>query len=344
MYKRQVRTNGAAGAEARRNKWDMGEKVRGAGVRAVRQLRSAGWDAALERWLRDDWKVDPADDAAAVDLIVKPTESAGSDGVTGCKTVGAVRAAVGALLSAPNALGQRNEQVLIQEFLRGDEYVVDSASRDGVHKVVGMWLYDRKPTNGAGFVCHGQRFVGGGEAVVDLLAAYSTTVLDALELKHGPSHMEVKLAPGSGAPCLVEVGARCHGGEGYWMSVADECCGRNQVCAALDAYVDAAAYAKLPPRPPAALAARGRLKYLLFHKGGTLADIDAAVVEQITALPSYRGHEFFVAAGAAVVPTKDCFTWGGVVKLNGADEAQVDRDYAFLADVSARDPGLWVIA
>ena len=339
-----VRTNGASGAEARRNKWDMGEKVRGAGVRAVRQLRSAGWDAALERWLRDDWKVDPADDAAAVDLIVKPTESAGSDGVTGCKTVGAVRAAVGALLSAPNALGQRNEQVLIQEFLRGDEYVVDSASRDGVHKVVGMWLYDRKPTNGAGFVCHGQRFVGGGEAVVDLLAAYSTTVLDALELKHGPSHMEVKLAPGSGAPCLVEVGARCHGGEGYWMSVADECCGRNQVCAALDAYVDAAAYAKLPPRPPAALAARGRLKYLLFHKGGTLADIDAAVVDQITALPSYRGHEFFVAAGAAVVPTKDCFTWGGVVKLNGADEAQVDRDYAFLADVSARDPGLWVIA
>ncbi|KAH8082139.1 hypothetical protein JL720_8666 [Aureococcus anophagefferens] len=300
-----VRTNGAAGAEARRNKWDMGEKVRGAGVRAVRQLRSAGWDATLERWLRDDWNVDPADDAAAVDLIVKPTESAGSDGVTGCKTVGAVRAAVGALLSAPNALGQRNEQVLIQEFLRGDEYVVDSASRDGVHKVVGMWLYDRKPTNGAGFVCHGQRFVGGGEAVVDLLAAYSTTVLDALELKHGPSHMEVKLAPGSGGPCLVE------------RAVA-------------------------APRPPAA--ARGRLKYLLFHKGGTLADIDAAVVEQITALPSYRGHEFFVAAGAAVVPTKDCFTWGGVVKLNGADEAQVDRDYAFLADVSARDPGLWVIA
>ena len=30
--------------------------------------------------------------------------------------------------------------------------------------------------------------------------------------------------------------------------------------------------------------------------------------------------------------------------LIGADEAQVDRDYAFLADVSARDPGLWVIA
>ena len=56
-----VRSNGAAGVEARRNKWDMGEKVRGAGVRAVRQLRSTGWDADLERWLRDDWNVDPAD-------------------------------------------------------------------------------------------------------------------------------------------------------------------------------------------------------------------------------------------------------------------------------------------
>ena len=58
----------------------------------------------------------------------------------------------------------------------------------------------------------------------------------------------------------------------------------------------------------------------------------------------YRAHEVFVMPGKEVSPTVDCFTWGGVVKLNGADEAQVDRDYAFLADVSARDPGLWVIA
>ena len=339
-----VRSNGAAGVEARRNKWDMGEKVRGAGVRAVRQLRSTGWDADLERWLRDDWKVDPADDAAPVDLIVKPTESAGSDGVTGCKTVGEVRAAVGALVGAINGLGQKNEEVLIQEFLRGDEYIVDAVSRDGVHKVVGMWLYDRKPTNGAGFVCHGQRFMSADEPVVGLLVAYAETVLDALEFRHGPSHMEVKLVPGSEAPCLVEVGARCHGAEGFWISVADECAGTNQARAALDAYVDAGAFAALAPLPPAPLLASGTIKFLLVHEDGTLDKIDDAVVRRIKALASYRGYEIFVEAGKTVEATRNCFSWGGVVKLNHADPQQVLDDYAFLDAICLPGGGLWTIS
>ena len=33
----------------------------------------------------------------------------------------------------------------------------------------------------------------------------------------------------STGPCLVEVGSRCHGGEGTWQSIADECLGYNQV-------------------------------------------------------------------------------------------------------------------
>lgn len=56
----------------------------------------------------------------------------------------------------------------------------------------------------------------------------------------GPSHMEVMLktvvtvGPDGNEtitydPCLVEVGARCHGGEGTWLDVAKECIGHNQV-------------------------------------------------------------------------------------------------------------------
>lgn len=39
-------------------------------------------------------------------------------------------------------------------------------------------------------------------------------------------------------PCLVEVGARCHGGEGTWLPVALECVGYNQVIITVDAYLD----------------------------------------------------------------------------------------------------------
>ena len=35
-----------------------------------------------------------------------------------------------------------------QEFLAGDEYVVDTVSRDGVHKCVAIWKYIKQPLNG----------------------------------------------------------------------------------------------------------------------------------------------------------------------------------------------------
>ena len=36
-----------------------------------------------------------------------------------------------------NVLGLVNECVLVQEYLEGEEYVVDMVSREGEHKVVG---------------------------------------------------------------------------------------------------------------------------------------------------------------------------------------------------------------
>ncbi len=55
------------------------------------------------------------------------------------------------------------------------------------------------------------------------MVAYADKVLDALGIRHGPSHMEVIYQ--ADGPCLVEVGSRCHGGEGSWIPVAKECIG-----------------------------------------------------------------------------------------------------------------------
>ncbi len=44
---------------------------------------------------------------------------------------------------------------LVQEYLRGTEYVVDTVSCDGVHKVVAVWEYDKRAVNNAPFVYYG---------------------------------------------------------------------------------------------------------------------------------------------------------------------------------------------
>ena len=37
----------------------------------------------------------------------------------------------------------------------GKEYVVDHVSVDGEHKTMTIWVYDKRPVNGAAFVYHG---------------------------------------------------------------------------------------------------------------------------------------------------------------------------------------------
>lgn len=51
-----------------------------------------------------------------------------------------------------------------------------------------------------------------------------------------PPHPQVMYDPVSG-PCLVEVGSRCHGGEGTWLPVVEECLGYSQLDATLSCYL-----------------------------------------------------------------------------------------------------------
>jgi len=286
---------------------------------------------------------------------VKPIESAGSDGVTMCDSFADVHAAIDNLLGKVNGLGQINEGVLVQEFLAGTEYVIDGVSRNGSHKVVTVWRYDRRAVNGAGFVCHGMAILSPDAPEVQLLRTYAAQVLNALEFAHGPSHMEVKLLPDPNGsetltPCLVEVGARCHGAEGFWMSIVDEVVGcryPNQATLTLDAWLPrgAAPFAAFPSPGPPPLVAQGTIQFLMLHRGGTLrADgpCDGAALSALEALPSYRAHEIFVKAGAPVVATVDCFSWGGVVKLAHVDGAQLDKDYAAIEQLCHQ--GLWAFA
>ena len=97
--------------------------------------------------------------------------------------------------------------------------------------------------NGANFVYFGMRLKSGEGDVERRLAAYASQVAAALGVLHGPTHMEVKF--GLSGPCLVEVGARCQGGEGTWLPVAQECIGYTQVDATLDVYLGGADYDKL---------------------------------------------------------------------------------------------------
>lgn len=249
---------------ARRNKYLMGEAIRSAGLRAVKQIQTSDWtdippflDTCRKPSLHPSLP-------PSLKVVLKPLSSAGSDGVFFASSEQEVREAFDTILSSKNVFGEKNTSVLVQEYLRGTEFVVDSISHEGVHRVTALWRYDKRPLNGAAFVYYGLRLFeseGGGEGgrggvreVEWALARYAHRCLDALGIKNGFSHAEVMWVEGEGGmggePCLVEVGARPHGGEGTFVSLTEAAIGYNQLSVALDLIEDPHALTLLPILPP----------------------------------------------------------------------------------------------
>ncbi|KAJ0403433.1 hypothetical protein ATCC90586_001722 [Pythium insidiosum] len=238
----------------------------------------------------------------------------GTEDVVLCFSIEEAERTFKSILGKINGLGIENNAVLLQEYLEGDEYVVDTVSRNGIHKVVAVWKYDKRRVNDAAFVYFGLSIIPTG-GVVDELIEYQFSVLDALGIRNGPAHGEVKFCRGS--PVLIEVGARCHGGEGAWVPIANKCVGYNQVDAAIDSLLEPAAFEKLPSRPTQLLQ-YGCEAMLVSYKDGVLKALPG--LTEIEQFPSFLKKEIFVQPGDMIRRTIDMFTTPGSIMLTHQDK------------------------
>ncbi len=200
--------NGSARRSARRDKYLMGEAVRSHGLRTPTQFHSPELDK-VQAWARDQ---------ARWPVVAKPLRSVASDSVAVCKTDAELGRAHAAIAARTNVLGRRNESVLVQEFVDGPEYVVDTVSHAGHHRVAALWRYHR-PADGLApgvFYDAIELLPYEGERQKSLLE-YAGRVLDALEIRYGPAHTEMIWADGDG-PVLVETGARLSAGNNATIS------------------------------------------------------------------------------------------------------------------------------
>jgi biotin carboxylase len=293
-----TRNNGEEMTFARRNKYAMQEAIRAKNIRAVKQKLCMSEDD-----VREFVKTIVHPVTGKIKCVVKPNESAGTDSVFLCNTVEEAIAGFRAIDGHANGLGHQNYGALCQEFLTGTEFVIDGVSRDGVYKVVAIWEYDKRSVNGANFVYFGM-FLRGAETERErALIAYAKQVVSALGILQGPSHMEVMFDPATG-PCLVEVGSRCHGGEGTWLPVVNECLGYSQLDATLSAYIRPDRFDALPMEPLPLK--HGAEAFLVSHTHGVLKDIPGS--DEIRSMPSFRRMELLTQPGSNISPTIDCFT------------------------------------
>jgi len=106
--------------------------------------------------------------------------------------------------------GALNDKLIVQEFLKGIEYIVDCVSFEGRHVLVGIFEY--LPAGTWTEMRDGNILLPSRGRVQDILVPYVFECLTALGIRYGASHSEAIVVDGE--PCLVEVGARMHGRKG----------------------------------------------------------------------------------------------------------------------------------
>lgn len=205
--------NGTALSEARRDKYQMVEQLRAAGLHVADQL--AGDDVEeLVGW----------SERTGYPVVVKPLRSAAGDSVFVCTNAEQVRAAAEVVLASETIYAEPNRVALIQSYLHGVEHVVDMVSYAGRRYVCGVWAYEKRLLPSGRNIYDREYLLAADAPPAPELIAYVQQALDALGIDYGPTHAEVVYTPEG--PALVEVGARISGN--MHPAVHDEAMGGNQ--------------------------------------------------------------------------------------------------------------------
>jgi D-alanine-D-alanine ligase-like ATP-grasp enzyme len=308
-----VPSNGTLLSPARRDKYEMIEALRRAGVRCADQFKSEDPQAIV------DWAMA----RGTYPVVVKPLSSAASDGVSICKDSEEVSRAAQAVLATPDIFGRRNREILVQSYLAGTEYIVDTVSCDGQRYTCGVWQYEKSLLPNGKNIYDRDILLDGHDSLVTDLTAYIDEVLAALDVRWGPAHAEVIVTPDG--PTLVEIGTRLSGhiDSGFH----DRCLGHDQAGLTALAYL----------RPDVFKEQYGRKAYTRLQPAavyeapttvtGTVSAVDERTVASIRSLGSVHQVTVKLKPGDRIVPTDSLLTSILRVHMTAPDERQLTADY-----------------
>ncbi|HWA42668.1 MAG TPA: ATP-grasp domain-containing protein [Hypericibacter adhaerens] len=305
----------------RRDKFDMIEAARRRGLHVARQAAVDTVEEA-QAWARRH---------GAWPVVVKPLTSAGADGVYICNNPADIHAAFASTLGRENFMGCVNRRLLLQSYLSGPQFIVNTVSWRGRHHVSDAWSMS--------LAAAGRQVVPGGAHLLDprrpdaqRLIEYTLEVLAALGIENGAAHTELRWTPEG--PALIETGARLMG------AAMDE---PSYSAAGMRTQADIFA-GVLADREGERdrLFAQGCYRFhrhmtkLLFNftSEGTIRGIEG--LRHLRSLASFHAHYRGLARGDQVARTADWLARGGVIYLVHDDPRQIASDIETIRRWEAR--------
>ena len=316
-----LRGNDADTTYLRSNKQGMYEALGKAGLRRIEGRAVTCEDDIVSFWKENDLD----------SCVLKYAESAGTVGFKICSSIDDALEHYKHMIVSINGLGTDNNDVLIQEFIGGTEFIVDSLSCDGRHMITDIWSYTKVRADDGTLAYDYIKLVKDMEPGHSDMVQYVYKVLDAVDMKWGLCHTEIKID--KKGPVLIETNARPLG-LAMTSAYLDEILGYHLTDMAVDIYLDPKRFDRLMHRiynPP---------KYAMMKTMIVPEDIEGSFGPTFVfsnMIRSTRELLYFGKEGVGMYPrTVDLETVPLVIKMANSDYGELMRDYEVLRTVESR--------
>jgi biotin carboxylase len=255
-------------------------------------------------------------------LVIKPPRSAGVDLVEICPDADTTRRAAQAVFDSRDVYGATNDYAVVQSYIPGQEYMVDTVSFAGKTTLISVW----KMTRANSRMPYPLYAVSVDPSSPEAITAfkYVCSVTEALGHTFGPAHCEVKL-DADGAT-LIEINPRLHGS--LDVHAVEHCMGESQIT-----FLAKRLRGQHDKRLPAS--AKHVLKaYFLSPRTGMLQeDLD---LSPFRSLASFHSIDAMLKAGRQLARTVNLATAAGYIYLSATSEAELHADYDRFRTLEAR--------
>ena len=303
-----VAKNNLEKSVSRVSKFFMHEALRMDGLLSAHQIKSTSIEEVLAWYSQQAFQK----------IVVKPEYSALSEGVSFCTNQEDIIRAFQTTIGTRNVYGCINNALVVQEYMYGEEYIVNTMSVEGEHFITDIWVgvdEDEEKISADLYA----RLLYPEEEQYTVLSHYLKQVLDCVGIKTGPAHVEVRCTPIG--PVLIEINPRLAGA--LSPKAFKYATGFNPVELTVDAYVN-------PERALQALRQNRTLRHARFVYFNS--DLSGLIVQQpdlskIYSLQSVQDVLLIVRKGDFLYKTSDITGRPGYAYLVNDDLALLDKDY-----------------
>ncbi|WP_311568656.1 ATP-grasp domain-containing protein [Photobacterium arenosum] len=251
--------------------------------------------------------------------IIKPVNSAGSENVYFCNSRDDV---INKISSLPwgkiNSTGKINDQFLVQEFIEGEEYVLDLIVNGDQITLVAICKYVKGQSGNNPFVYNRLELLDPYDAGLATIREYAVAATRALDIRYGLVHMELMLSPAKG-PVMIEAATRIHGGVA--PSLFESCYSPSL----LDTIASLVSEHRVPELD-SKLVKQGRVYFHVNKHAAKFSGVDTISDSKLKRIPSLIDYFVTVKEGQVLPATEDLFTCPCLVWLANDNTFDLESD------------------